>query len=616
MSDLGAALKLLEELNRRKQTHKLEYYKPYEYQLKFHNAVGYLTKEPATQKFLQAANQIGKCISERTLIQLSNGTELTAGELYERNKPFEIMAWDGEKVVNATATFPVKKPAEECFRVTLSNGKWFECAANHQVLTKNGWKFFASYFKDPTSFDFLSPFGDNVKVVECCSIGEHDLYDFYVPGYWNYIANGVIHHNTTCAAFEVAMHATGIYPDWYKGIRFISPVQILCAGNTNDATRDIIQRELFGDPENDKAIGTGTIPKFCIGKFTRKAGVPNAFDSVMVKHKSGGFSKIQLKAYEQGFKKFMGLRFEVAWADEEPPADIWEQLKRGTFSRKQSVLLITYTPEEGMTQVVKQVNDDLRQGQSLVTATWDDAPHMTEKRRKLLLEQMPEHQRDMRTKGIPFMGSGLVFATKEEDIKVEAFKIPQHWPQIWGIDFGIDHPFAAVRVAWDRDSDIIYVIDCYKATGETPPQHASSIKSRGDWIPVVWPHDGLNREKGSGSPLADLYRKEGLNMLRDKFSNPPVLGQAEGEGGNSVEFGIMEIINRMKTGRFKIFAHLNDIFTELRMYHRKNGKIVAIDDDLMSAMRYASLSVRHAKTFEIDEELDNSWHPMNSVAGY
>ncbi len=32
------------------------------------------------------------------------------------------------------------------------------------------------------------------------------------------------------------------------------------------------------------------------------------------------------------------------------------------------------------------------------------------------------------------------------------------WPKLWAIDFGIDHPFAAVLLAWDRDYDCVYVL--------------------------------------------------------------------------------------------------------------------------------------------------------------
>ena len=112
----------------------------------------------------------------------------------------------------------------------------------------------------------------------------------------------------------------------------------------------------------------------------------------------------------------------------------------------------------------------------------------------------------------------------------------------------------------------------------------------------MWPHDGLNREKSSGKPLADTYRDEGANMHHEPFSNPPTPGIEEGKGGNSVEFGIEHILHRMQTKRFKVFKTQQKWFEEWRMYHRSDGKIVKQFDDLMDATRYACLMLRHAQT--------------------
>ena len=192
----------------------------------------------------------------------------------------------------------------------------------------------------------------------------------------------------------------------------------------------------------------------------------------------------------------------------------------------------------------------------------------------------------MRSKGIPVFGSGLVFPNVEDQIRCEPFAIPEYWPRVCGIDFGWDHPTAAVWLAWDRDSDIVYVYDCYRQSSATPVIHASAIKERGAWIPVVWPHDGSQHDKGSGQSLADIYRKQGVKMLHTHFKNPA--------GDITIEPGIMEMLQRMETGRFKVFNYLNDWYEEIRMYHRKDGKIVKNLDDLMSATRYATQSLQFA----------------------
>ena len=93
---------------------------------------------------------------------------------------------------------------------------------------------------------------------------------------------------TVCGAYETAFHATGLYPDWWEGNIHQSPPSILVASNTNETTRDRCQGDLFGDPTDDNLLGTGAIPKHLIGEKVRKPGVPNAYDSVLVKHKSGG----------------------------------------------------------------------------------------------------------------------------------------------------------------------------------------------------------------------------------------------------------------------------------------------------------------------------------------
>jgi len=81
-------------------------------------------------------------------------------------------------------------------------------------------------------------------------------------------------------------------------------------------------------------------------------------------------------------------------------------------------------------------------------------------------------------------------------------------------------------------------------------------------------------------------------MLPFIFENPPALG--EKKGGNSIEEGIMFMLQRMEDEKFHVFSTLSNWWEEFRMYHRKEGKIVPLNDDLMSATRYAIMSMRFA----------------------
>lgn len=220
--------------------------------------------------------------------------------------------------------------------------------------------------------------------------------------------------------------------------------------------------------------------------------------------------------------------------------------------------------------------------------TIDDAEHYTPEQRAAIISAYPAHEREARAKGIPTLGSGRVFPVPEEMIKIPAFAIPDHWAQIGGLDFGWDHPTAGVRLAWDRDADIIHVVNSYGAKEQTPVFHAASLKPWGEWLPWAWPHDGLQHDKGSGEALAEQYRAQGLNMLWEKATFD--------DGGNGVEAGVQDMLDRMLTGRWKVFSHLEDWFSEFRLYHRKDGQIVKLNDDRISASRYALMMKRFAAT--------------------
>jgi hypothetical protein len=64
----------------------------------------------------------------------------------------------------------------------------------------------------------------------------------------------------------------------------------------------------------------------------------------------------------------------------------------------------------------------------------------------------------------------------------------------------------------------------------------------------------------------------------------------------SVEAGLLSWLDRMLTGRFKAFRELNDFWDEFDLYHRKDGKVFAENDDLLCAVRYALMMLRYART--------------------
>ncbi len=214
-----------------------------------------------------------------------------------------------------------------------------------------------------------------------------------------------------------------------------------------------------------------------------------------------------------------------------------------------------------------------------------DVGHIGDDERREIVDSYPAHERDARAKGIPQLGSGRVFPLADEAVSMPAFDRPDHWPVIGGIDFGWDHPTAAVKLAWDRDADVAYITQAYRVRETTPVIHAAALKPWGD-MPWAWPRDGLN-DTAAGENLAKQYRDQGLEML------PGPAGFDD--GGYSVEAGLMGMLDRMRTGRLKAFAHLANWFDEFRLYHRKDGRVVKQYDDLLCATRYALMMLRFAR---------------------
>lgn len=400
---------------------------------------------------------------------------------------------------------------------------------------------------------------------------------------------------TFAASRDIAYHMTGLYPEWWEGDRFKKPVRFWIAGRTMEVVRDSIQTLLLGDWSNDEYAGSGAIPRHLLIDSIKRLGLKGAVDTFMVKHVSGGVSRASFKSYDMGREKFQAVTLDKVYFDEEPPPDIYSEgrtrTNKGQLGNKTS---LTFTPLLGMTEVVMQFYQNPKYHQRLIQFTIQDAEHYTEEEKQAIIDSYPEHEREARANGVPILGSGRVFPVSEESIKEQhIIDIPKHWRLINGLDFGGgDHPSAAGQIAYDPDHDIIHVTRGKKVYGvsdiATPLVIASDVKKWGDNIPVAWPHDGLIHDKGSMKQLAKQYRDAGLNMLSEHATNEA--------GGNGVEAAIGDMLDRMRTGRFKVDENITDFFEEFRLFHRKDGKIVKIRDDLISAIRYALMMLRFAKS--------------------
>lgn len=746
-----------------REFNKILDYKPYQWQRDMH-AAGVDNPE----RLLMAANGVGKCVSFQTLIDTTSGL-VSAGELYNRGKPFEVWAWDGSAVVAATASAPFKKKGlHQCYRLYLKNGRWVECADHHRVLLDGAFSFVGpllesarvplastlgislsvhgvngphwtqtpssslagcrsgrrsrdeqplsgqesgqgfppslagavqriaawwceggqgSRYTNTLQSSFALPSNTGVlplyesqenlsqdrvswtsdepssltpqgyqqsstvgvhrrtvdvnqreelravasisapgdllfnsdDIIAYDAIGAREVYDFSVERWHNYIAGGVVHHNTYPGSIETSYHLTGNYPDWWEGIRFDFPPVVWAGTIDNDFQTENNQLMLLGPGLTAAELGTGMIPRDkIVGKpSTRQAGISDVVDVVKVRHVSGGLSQLKFKTYEQGWKKWQGRAPNFIWLDEQPDENnvkekpIYAEVQTRIF-RSHGAVLLTLTPLLGETEMIRHFMYPLAEGIHITGATWDDAPHLMEEDKERLRKTYPSYQVDARTKGVPMMGEGAVFGVDERDFVIDPFEIPNHFRRICGIDFGWDHPAACAWLDYDADKDTVYLTDTWRMRNAGYVAHASAIKQRGAWIPVAWPHDGLTK-KDQGSqkalPLWHLYRREGVNML-------PMTARYEKEvgGPQPVEPMIDTMLERLQSGGFKVFRNCTHWLEEYRSYHRKDGRIVPLRDDALKASFYAMMQLRSAKRKPTGQAQRRPMRPIVTMA--
>jgi hypothetical protein len=250
-----------------------------------------------------------------------------------------------------------------------------------------------------------------------------------------------------------------------------------------------------------------------------------------------------------------------------------------------------YTPWRGQTKLTEHFMNATDPAIRYVQATWDDAPHMDEEAKRVVMKSYPEHERASRSTGIPMMGEGAIFSTPESSFVIDPIRIPDHWARIKGVDFGLAHPAAVVNLAFDRDTGIVYVYRAWRDFIKRTADHIEAINADGeDWVPVAWPHDGEKRDPKSGTQLVAGYRKRCAMLAKSaRYKN-------DVGGGQSVWKSVEDVRERLANGTWKVFRTCKPWLEEYRTYHTQDGVIVARRDDCLKASFYAHMMLRFAKT--------------------
>ena len=426
---------------------------------------------------------------------------------------------------------------------------------------------------------------------------------------------------THAAAAQMTFDSLALYPGWYRGRRFEVPPKIerpweflgWAACTTSLKTRDGAQTKLLGDLTQADGLGTGLIPlDNIVGKPSMARGISNFVDTVILRRETGGRAAIRLKTYEMGRSAFEVEPVDVIWLDE----DVKGEQNEGIYGECQARLtttrgriMVTMTPVLGLTPIRRRYKMRLP-GTDEVLMTLDDAlvsngGHISDEDLPRLMSQYKsESERQTRLYGADMQGEGAVFETPVSEIKHnrDPVTFPPYWPWLWAVDFrhsgaaSSGHPFAAVLGCHDADNKTIYVVHAIRMRG-LAVSHVAAIKENPlSTAPVAWPHDGGNGASiVSGDTIAATYKKLGLNMRPTHATFQSFDGKT---GGYNFEAGIADMEGRFANGRLKIAAHLGEVFDEYQGYHRINGVVNKIDDDLLSAIRVLCMDIRYAQTTE------------------
>jgi phage terminase large subunit-like protein len=406
------------------------------------------------------------------------------------------------------------------------------------------------------------------------------------------------------AAYEMACHLCGEYPPDWPGRKFDKAIRAWAVGDSLKMARDIMQRKLCGEPGDAEAKGSGMIPKDrFVGEPVLARGETNAYDTVQVRHVSGGVSTLQFRTYQAGAMALQGTTLEAVWLDEEPAdyAVYSECLAR--VGATGGMLMITFTPLRGMSEISLRYRNEFSPDRTFVQFGIDDVPpdgHIKPADRARILAGYPEHEREARARGEPMLGEGKIYRTPEADIveDVNHLSFPTYWRWGYGIDIGIDHPWAAVLMAWDTDQDVIHIVAELRVSGQNAGQHFALMRSletrlfnRHMDFPVAWPADAGTRDRGSGEPAKNLYKQYGLRMMAEPATHANIKGVA----ANSLEGGVAEIDLRERCGKWKVARSCLCYLEERRLYHRKDGEITKLRDDVLAAARYGLMMRRYFK---------------------
>jgi hypothetical protein len=452
--------------------------------------------------------------------------------------------------------------------------------------------------------------------------------------HWDFLAAGIGHRErlgigpnrcgkTVIGDYETSYHLTGNYPADWPGIKFNHPIKAICLGVSLESVKKVIQEGLCGDI-ND--LGSGMIPKeyLAVDKMKFRPNTDGVFYQVITKHYTDGvfdgYSTCDLNSYMAKEDVIQGTNRHWVREDEENTnAEMHSELVTRTASvGGRSVSL--FTPRNNWTKLLLSFMPDRRFPENKIAKVktkfgeveryiehfdWTDAPHLDDKTKAELLASYQPHEIECRAYGYPGGGEYKVYTTLMDQCIIPSPKhgIPFHWPKAYGFKVTWDK-VAAVFLAYDKDTDTVYVYDEYFSKAKEAIIHGHIMaKKTGQWMYGSFNHD----KKSASTGIASEYRNFNLNLFTDKSDK---------------EEGITKIQNALESGRLKILNTCSNLVQEYISYSRdESGKIPNQEDSCLEALRsgfvnFHKIADIHPECKPKRKNLGTGRPNINPITGY
>lgn len=290
---------------------------------------------------------------------------------------FYVNAWDGRRTVVARAEKPFRKPVAGIYRVSLDNGQVLFCSNGHLLLTPFGWKHLGQLntgdllvnpktarepllkrlvFRATGKLDqylIESKIKNSVEIVSIEYLRDDVVWDFHVPIYNNYIASGVISHNsgkTSWGSYCVVKAAVENPKS-----------EIFCFAQTSEVSIRQQQSAVWGWlPAELRSKQTSENAYI---SYTKKNGftdnsliLPNGSQIIFKTYSQYQNNPTILEGAELGSRNPQWHNIGV-WLDEYLLGPDLINTLRFRLATRNSKMLVTFTPIDGWTEVIKEYLD-------------------------------------------------------------------------------------------------------------------------------------------------------------------------------------------------------------------------------------------------------------------